>query len=52
MKEQRQEMKLPKLDDLFTTQEERDYNNAEKVQEIDISKISNFPDHPFKVIDD
>ena len=52
MKEQRQEMKLPKLDDLFTTQEERDYNNAEKVEEIDISKISNFPDHPFKVVDD
>ncbi len=52
MKEQKQDMKLPKLDDLFTTQEERDYNNAEKVQEIDISKISNFPDHPFKVIDD
>lgn len=52
MKEQKQEMKLPKLDDLFTTQEERDYNNSEKVQEIDIGKISNFPDHPFKVNDD
>ena len=52
MKEQKQDMKLPKLDDLFTTQEERDYNNSEKVQEIDISKISNFPNHPFKVNDD
>ena len=52
MKEQKQDMKLPKLDDLFTTQEERDYNNAEKVQEIEISKISDFPDHPFKVNDD
>ena len=52
MKEQRQEMKLPKLDDLFTTQEERDYNNAEKVQEINISDISDFPEHPFKVNDD
>lgn len=52
MKEQKQDMKLPKLDDLFTTQEERDYNNSEKVQEIDISKIFNFPDHPFKVNDD
>lgn len=52
MKEQKQEMKLPKLDDLFTTQEERDYNKAEKVEEIDISKITNFPDHPFKVLDD
>ena len=52
MKEQKQDMKLPKLDDLFTTQEERDYAVAEKVQEIDINKISNFPDHPFKVNDD
>ena len=52
MKEQKQDMKLPKLDDLFTTQEERDYNNAEKVQEISISDISDFPEHPFKVNDD
>lgn len=52
MKEQKQEMKLPKLDDLFTTQEERDHNSAEKVEEISISKITDFPEHPFKVIDD
>lgn len=52
MKEQEQKMKLPKLDDLFTSQEQRDYENAEKVEEIDISKISNFPDHPFKVLND
>ena len=52
MKEQEQKMKLPKLDDLFTSQEQRDYENAEKVEEIDISKISNFPDHPFKVVND
>ena len=52
MKEQRQDMKLPKLDDLFTTQEERDYAVAEKVQEINISDISDFPEHPFKVNDD
>ena len=52
MKEQKQDMKLPKLDDLFTTQEERDYAVAEKVQEINISDISDFPEHPFKVNDD
>lgn len=52
MKEQEQKMKLPKLDDLFTSQEQRDYENAEKVEQIDISKISNFPDHPFKVVND
>ena len=50
MKEQKQEMKLPKLDDLFTSQVQRDYDNAEKVEIIDISKIKNFPDHPFKVL--
>ena len=52
MKEQKQEMKLPKLDDLFTSQAQRDYEKAEKVEEIDISKISDFPNHPFKVNDD
>ena len=52
MKEQEQKMNLPKLDKLFTTQEQRDYEKAEKVEEIDISKISNFPDHPFKVVND
>ena len=52
MKEQEQKMKLPKLDDLFTSQAQRDYERAEKVEEINISKISDFPNHPFKVKDD
>lgn len=52
MKDKKIEMKLPTLDDLFTTQEERDYMKAEKIDEIDISKIRDFPNHPFKVIDD
>jgi ParB family chromosome partitioning protein len=52
MREQKQEMKLPKLDDLFTNQEQRDYERAEKVEEIDISKITDFPEHPFRVNDD
>lgn len=52
MKEQEQKMKLPKLDDLFTSQAQRDYERAEKVEEIDINKISDFPNHPFKVKDD
>ena len=52
MKEQKQEMKLPKLDDLFTSQAQRDYENAEKIEQIDISKITDFPNHPFKVIND
>lgn len=52
MKEQEQKMKLPKLDDLFTIQEQRDYEKAEKVEEINISSIKDFPNHPFKVIYD
>ena len=45
-------MPLPKLDDLFTTEEERTNANLEKVVDIKISDIDDFPDHPFKVIDD
>lgn len=52
MKEQEQKMKLPKLDDLFTIQEQRDYEKAEKVEEINISSIKDFPNHPFKVNND
>lgn len=52
MKEKKQSMKLPNLDDLFSTQEQRDYDSAEKIEEIDISKIKDFPNHPFKVKDD
>ena len=44
-------MHFPKLDDLFTTEEERVKNNSELITEIDISNIDNFPDHPFKVIE-
>ena len=52
MKEQESKMILPKLDDLFTTQEQRDFENAEKVEFIDINKITDFPNHPFKVKND
>lgn len=45
-------MPLPKLDDLFTTEEERTNANLEKVVDIKISDIDDFPNHPFKVIDD
>ena len=39
------------LDDFFTTQEQRDEEKKEKVEEIDISLIDNFPKHPFKVLE-
>ncbi|MBQ8681554.1 MAG: ParB/RepB/Spo0J family partition protein [Bacilli bacterium] len=45
-------MELPKvmLGDLFTTQEERDDAKLEKVKNINIDEIDDFPNHPFKVI--
>lgn len=42
-------MNLPKADDLFSTQEERDNEKREYVKAIPLEKISDFPDHPFKV---
>ena len=40
---------LPKLDDLFTTQEMRDDVKLERVQNIPLSELHPFKDHPFKV---
>lgn len=42
-------MKLPALDDLFSTQEQRDEASRESVRNIPLCEISDFPDHPFKV---
>lgn len=44
-------MPLPKLDDLFTTEEERKNEKLEKVINIKLSDIDDFPEHPFKVIE-
>ena len=44
---------LTSVDELFTTQEERDNANRETVIDIPLSDISDFPNHPFKVkVDD
>lgn len=50
--ETNKDMKLPSLDDLFTTQEERDDAKLKRIHEIPIKEIDPFPDHPFKVRDD
>ncbi len=42
-------MNLPSVDDLFTTQEERDEAQQESVKEIALEEISMFPNHPFKI---
>ena len=43
------EFSLPSVDDLFSTQEQRDDANREKVTIIPRSEIDSFPDHPFQV---
>lgn len=52
MDERESKIKMPfKIDDFFTTQEERDDMKKEKVEEIDISLLDQFPNHPFKVLE-
>ena len=47
------EMSIPKisLHELFTTRKQRDEAKLEKVQNISIDLIDEFPSHPFKVIE-
>ena len=39
------------LDDFYTTQEQRDDEKKEKIDEVSVSLIDNFKNHPFKVLD-
>ena len=43
---------LPTLDDLFSTQQERDEAKLDKIRDIPIDEIDDFPNHPFQVRDD
>ena len=45
-------MPLPSIDDLFTSQEERDSAAAGSVEPIPLGLIDPFPNHPFRVVDD
>ena len=52
MKENESKIKLPLgIDDLFTTQAQRDDAKKEKIEELDISLLDAFPRHPFKVLE-
>ena len=51
-KDRNEEMRLPSLDELFSSQEERDDAKLKRIYEIPISEIDPFPDHPFHVRDD
>lgn len=42
-------LNLPSADDLFSTQEQRDEESRESIQDIPIGEITDFPNHPFQV---
>lgn len=43
---------LTRLDDLFTTQAQREEERLSKIRDIPLELIDDFPDHPFKVRND
>ena len=51
MKNNPLKMNLPSLDNLFTTQEERDNSKILKIGDLSIDLIHDFPNHPFKITD-
>ena len=52
MKSSVKNIRLTSVDDLFSTEESRADEQREKVQEIPLSELHPFPNHPFKVVDD
>ena len=51
-KGKRPEIILPKLDELFSSQESREEERLSKIRDIPFDMIDDFPKHPFKVQDD
>ncbi len=49
MADNKRNIKLTSLDDLFSTEESRAEAEKERVQDIPIAEIDDFPDHPFQV---
>lgn len=47
MADRKSDFALPTLDDLFSTQEERNEARLEKIRDIPLDLIDDFPDHPF-----
>ena len=52
MKRSAKKIELASVDDLFSTEESRQDEQLEKIQEIPLSELHPFKDHPFKVKDD
>ena len=52
MKSSAKNVTLTSVDDLFTTEEQREDKKREKVRNIPLDELHPFRDHPFKVVDD
>lgn len=52
MAEKKSDFTLPTLDDLFSTQAEREDAKLTKLRDIPLEMIDSFPEHPYKVRDD
>ena len=52
MARQRKNVTLKGYDDLFSSEESREEEKREKVQEIPLSELYPFKDHPFRVVED
>ena len=52
MKSSAKKVELASVDDLFSTEESRQDAKLEKIQEISLSELHPFKNHPFKVKDD
>jgi ParB family chromosome partitioning protein len=45
-------MNLPSVDDLFSTEEERQEAKLPKIYDVPLTQIDDFPEHPYRVLDD
>ena len=52
MAEKKRNLTLGSVEDLFSTEEDRQTEKLEKVQEIPVDQLIPFKNHPFKVVDD
>lgn len=52
MARRKSDFTLPTLDELFSTQEQRNDAKLVKIRDIPLELIDDYPDHPFKVRDD
>ena len=52
MAEKKRNLTLGGVDALFSTEEDRQAEKLEKVQEIPVNQLRPFKNHPFKVVDD